>query len=504
MMMSTVRRLAFRVNPFLLELSYFIVLSLIGFFALKVSKPRPISFKLKDLDVFFTAVSSATVSSMSTVEMEVFSNLQLVFMTFLMFLGGECFTSWLGLHFFQSKVSTTERVLEKNKVIVIDHVELGLVTNNEYHNDLNPEDSAKSNVQIEVVEDIKLLGCVRVLARVVLSYIVVIHVVGFTLVAMYIGFVPTAKQVLKQKGLDLTTFAVFTTVSTFSNCGFVPTNENMIVFKRNPGLLLILIPQILLGNTLYPACLRLAIWFLGKTTRRIEFRQILGSPNGLGYGHLFSGRRSGFLAATVFGLIFLQLTVFLALEWRSDAIAGLTGYEKVVGSLFVVVNSRHTGESILDLSLLAPAVLALIVVMMYLPPDTTFFPIMDENNNSKTKGCSPKKFNIIEKILLSPLGNLSIFIILICITEREKMKEDPLNFNVLNIVVEVISAYGNVGFSTGYSCARQIKPEGQCKDKQFGFVGRWSNMGKFILIIVMFFGRLKKYHMKGGKAWKLS
>nr|GLL20270.1 sodium transporter HKT1 [Ipomoea trifida] len=348
------------------------------------------------------------------------------------------------------------------------------------------------------------LRCVRVLASVVLSYILVIHVVGSTLVAMYIGLVPTAKQVLKRKGLELTTFAVFTTVSTFSNCGFVPTNENMIAFKNNAGLLLILIPQILLGNTLYPACLRLSIWVLERATRRPVFKQILGSPNGLGYGHLFSGRRSGFLAATVFGLIFLQLAVFLPLEWRSESIAGLSGYEKVVGSLFVVVNSRHTGESILDLSLLAPAVLALFVVMMYLPPDTTFFPIRDENNNSKIKGCSPKKISIIEKILLSPLGNLAIFIILICITEREKMKEDPLNFNVLNIVVEVISAYGNVGFSTGYSCARQIKAEGQCEDKQFGFVGRWSNMGKCILIIVMFFGRLKKYHMKGGKAWKLS
>nr|GMC65005.1 sodium transporter HKT1 [Ipomoea batatas] len=140
----------------------------------------------------------------------------------------------------------------------------------------------------------------------------------------------------------------------------------------------------------------------------------------------------------------------------------------------------------------------------YLQPETTFLPIRDEDNNSKIEGFSPKKINTIEKILLSPLGNLAIFTILICITEREKMKEDPLNFSVLHIVFEVISAYGNVGFSTGYSCARQIKPDGQCQDKLFGLVGKWSNKGKFILIIVMLFGRLNKYHMRGGKAWKLS
>lgn len=44
----------------------------------------------------------------------------------------------------------------------------------------------------------------------------------------------------------------------------------------------------------------------------------------------------------------------------------------------------------------------------------------------------------MENLVFSQLSYLAIFVSMICITEREKMKEDPLNFNVLNIVVEVV------------------------------------------------------------------
>ncbi|OIW03993.1 hypothetical protein TanjilG_30269 [Lupinus angustifolius] len=303
---------------------------------------------------------------MATVEMEVFSNTQLIVMTILMFIGGEVFTSMIGIHFIRSKFKTEldkiasshSRLSTPNQPIIVDQIELEIVTKSSPDNS-KPEEFHESYLG-STDKNLRYLS-MKYLFFVILSYLVVIHVIGVIGVSLYLVVIPSAKEVLKNKGLKMFTFSVFTIVSTFASCGFVPTNENMVVFSNNSGLLLMLIPQILLGNTLYPSSLKFIIWVLGKFYKKKEF----------------------------------------------------------------------------------------------------------------------------------------------CITERKKLKDDPLNFNVLNIVLEVISAYGNVGFTTGYSCKRQLHAEANCEDKWFGFVGKWSNEGKIILIIVMFFGRLKKFNMDGGKAWLL-
>ncbi|KAK2452131.1 sodium transporter HKT1 [Trifolium repens] len=210
----------------------------------------------------------------------------------------------------------------------------------------------------------------------------------------------------------------------------------MVVFRENSGLLLILIPQVLVGNTLYPACLRFCIWVLGKFYKKKECRYLLKHSE------------------------------------EVEGLKGLNNYQKFIGVLFQSVNSRHAGASVVDISILSQAMLVLFVLMMYLPPYTSFLPLKYDKRNS---------------------------------SKRKKLKEDPLNFNVLNIVFEIISAYGNVGLSAGYSCERQLHhpAEVNCENKWIGFVGKWSDEGKIILILVMLFGRLKKFNMDGGKSWKL-
>ncbi|XP_061362056.1 sodium transporter HKT1-like [Gastrolobium bilobum] len=492
---------SFHFNSFFIQLFYFVILSLFGYLGLKFFKPRT-PVRLNDLDLLYTSVSASTVSSMAALEMEVFSNSQLILLTLLMLFGGEVFTSMLELVF--HKFDFTENQSVKNRVSInnANQIELGLVPirQSENHKRSDSNNNVPNGTVASFNDTNRLLryNSRRYLKYVVLVYLMVVHFLGSSLVSLYLSFIPSARMVLKNKGIKIPTFSFFTVVSTFANCGFIPTNENMIVFKKNSGLLLLILPHIFLGNTLYPPCLMLVIKVLKKVTRREEFSYMLKNSKEIGYDHLLSAFHCWHLVATVLGFNLIQFVTFCSMEWNSKNMEGLDLYQKLVASLFQVTNVRHAGESVFDLSTMSSAILVLFVVMMYLPPYTTLLPITDHENEAKRD-----KKSLTDCLVFSQLSCLVIFIIMICITENKSIRDDPLNFNVLNITVEVISAYGNVGLTTGCSCARQLKPNGKCKDAWVGFSGRWSIKGKFILILAMLFGRLKKFNMKGGKAWHL-
>jgi len=367
------RFILLRTNPLWIQIVYFTFTSLstLGFGFLKALKP--LDQTPKNLDLFFTSVSSTTESSMSTVEMEIFSNTQLIIITILMFIGGEVFTSLVGLFFIRSRLKTDldkiasshASLASRNPFIIVDriHLEDEMVTN-EVHNNSHQSLHNMSHESLSTTnENLRCLS-MKYLGYVVLGYILVLHIIGVIGVSLYLTIIPSTKQILQNKGIKMLTFSVFTIVSTFSICGFVPTNENMVDFRKNSGLLLMLIPQILLGNTLYPPCLRLCIWVLGKFYKKRECRYLLKHSEKVGYKHLFQRKHTIFLVATVFGLIVVQVTLFCAMDWNSEGLKGLNFYQKLIGVLFQCLNSRHAGSSIVDISILSQAILVLFVVMM--------------------------------------------------------------------------------------------------------------------------------------------
>ncbi|CAM0902658.1 unnamed protein product [Alopecurus aequalis] len=484
----------------LVHVAYFLAISWLGYLLLAQLRfrapPGDGRRRPRGIDLFFTAVSAATVSSMSTVEMEVFSQGQLLVLTALMFVGGEVFISLLGLASKWSKLrrqaanvaskwpclqSQGDKGVEFETRLPVADVDIptSAITEDETTG-ISPMDSKRLR-----------RDAVGSLFFFVLAILLAVHVLGAVSIATYIYASPAVKRTLREKALNVWTFAVFTTVSTFSSCGYMPNNENMVVFKRDTGLQLLLVPQALVGNTLFPPLLAACVRAAAAATRRPELVEMARDGRELtGYYHLLPARRCAMLAATVTGLVGVQVALVCGMEW-GGALQGMSPWEKLSNALFLAVNSRHTGESTLDISTLASAILVLFVLMMYLPPYTTWFPF-EESSITKGRHEESQGIRLLKSTVLSQLSYLTIFVIAICITERENIKEDPLNFNLLSIIVEVVS------------CSRQINADQLCTDRWTGFAGRWSDSGKLILILVMLFGRLKKFSMKGGKAWKLS
>lgn len=88
-----------------------------------------------------------------------------------------------------------------------------------------------------------------------------------------------------------------------------------------------------------------------------------GRAAAAGYAHLMPARRCWMLAATVAAFVAVLMALVCGMEW-GGALQGMSPWEKVVNALFLAVNARHTGESTVDLSILAPAILVLFVLMM--------------------------------------------------------------------------------------------------------------------------------------------
>ncbi|KAF8783805.1 hypothetical protein HU200_000243 [Digitaria exilis] len=483
--------------PLFVQVIYFTSISLVGYAVLKVLKPHG----LKDLDLLFTSVSASTVSGMSTIEMEDFSSPQLWMLTILMLIGGEVFTSTLGFNFMRGKFDTKGAANKTDYSFTVDVESI----DSENSGPNNTQQGTKASVPMS---ELRLVDrnhvepkTVKYLGYALMAYVLLINLCSSVAIYIYLRLVPDAQEVLKQKGIGYVIFSIFTGISSVGNTGFTPANENMVIFQKNTILLLLIIPQILFGNTLFAPCLRFMMWSLKKITRKKEYDFILEHPEAVGYKHLMDTRECVYLVVTVVGFIITQTILFCCLEWNSEVLQEMNSYQKIVGALFQSVNARHAGENIVDLSSLSSSILVLYTIMMYLPSYTSFLP-KDEEQHS-TAGMKDKRRNVCENWILSQLSYLAIFVVLICITEREAMTTDPLNFNVFSITFEVISSYGNVGFSLGYSCQRLLNHNLHCKDASYGFAGRWSDKGKVILIIVMIFGRLKGFNMNGGRAWKL-
>ncbi|GJN01818.1 hypothetical protein PR202_ga19118 [Eleusine coracana subsp. coracana] len=201
----------FIISDYLLRVN----ISLFGFLALRNLKPQH-NTAPSNLDLIFTSVSTLTVSSMATVEMEDFSDPQLWVLILLMLLGGEVFTSILGLLFKNDKANTND-ILQKRLPSTCRDIEFSDAVNRSYINnmdDIHSEENISHN-QVHESKGMKQKFC-NILAQVVAGYFVLGIVSSCLVVIICIWIDSDTKYLLKSKNINIWMFSIFTAVSSFT------------------------------------------------------------------------------------------------------------------------------------------------------------------------------------------------------------------------------------------------------------------------------------------------
>ncbi|KAG6554125.1 hypothetical protein Mapa_004041 [Marchantia paleacea] len=341
------------------------------------------------------------------------------------------------------------------------------------------------------------------LSTLVPCYIIVVQLLVFVLNLLYVALRPKAERILRVRDVNSVFFSFFTAVAAFTNSGAPVHDDNLVPFQNEHFLLLLYTTCSLSGNLLYPLFLRLLIQFFHRISsgvRKQALNYLLEHPRKC-YTHLFPARQTWWLALTLLGFTAVQLIFFCALDWDSNALKGLSTFSKIIAGIYQSVSVRNSGGAVVAISELSPTMLVLYVFMMYIAAYPIF--LLRQNSSeyekadiavfheTKLKPDTTDNSLLFQtrKLLAKDSAYLCVIIFTICVIEGNRVVEDPLNFSIFNIVFEVVSAYGGVGMSVGYSCALRLSQSSACEDVPYSFSGQWSPGGKLILSVVMLMGR---------------
>ncbi|GLJ12271.1 hypothetical protein SUGI_0187870 [Cryptomeria japonica] len=328
---------------------------------------------------------------------------------------------------------------------------------------------------------------------IIVCYLIVVQLVGIISVIIYLNTNPDSQKILRERDIDSTLFSVFITVSFFANCGYVQLNDGLVPFQKSPGLLWLLVIQMALGNTMFWPFVRLLTWGLSHlrmfttVTQTRALQYILKNPQKL---LPFGFKQTMWIVMVEWGLNVVQLGCLSALQWSTSVFQGLTWTQKFSAAVFQTFSTRTTGINAINMADLSPAIIFIYALVMYIPSE----PGLKQTSVSSASCVETKdEDNFLSRQAQKTLFQRSVALlattVVICMIENDNVVNDPLNFSILNMIFETISAYGNVGLSVGYSCRLRRNEEGACKDVPYSLSGKWSVTGKLLLLPLMLLGR---------------
>lgn len=402
--------------PQILAVSY-LILTLIGTFLL--SLPIAVNEKLTWLDALFTATSAITVTGLVVVDTGSHFTLfgQIVIMILIQ-LGGLGLMTFavLAVMALGKKVGLHQRVLVQ-----------------------------------EAFNQTSIGGVVR-LVKTILIFTFVIELVAFTLLS-----IRWVSDLGLWKGMY---FSLFHTVSAFNNAGFSLWTESLSNYVGDPLVNIVITFLFITGG--------IGFTVLADLKYKKSF-------------HKLSLHSKLMIVGTVVINIIALLIIF-SLEYSNPATLGnLPLGEKLLGAYFQAVTPRTAGFNTIEIGNMTTGSILLMLLLMFIGAGSastgsgikvTTFIVMILATLTFLKGREEtvvfertiKQHTIIRVLAIIVISIIFIFITLFVLSVTE-------NAPFLNILFEVVSAFGTVGLS-------------------MGLTSDLSSIGKEVIIVLMFIGRI--------------
>lgn len=349
------------------------------------------------------------------------------------------------------------------------------------------------------------LGGVEYRSLKLLSIILVFYYLGIHIIALicYLPFILHKKNynhVVKEDGISPTWWAIFTAQTTFNNVGFTLTPDSMMSFNKNAYILILGSFLIVIGNTGFPIFLRFIIWVLHKLSRPLTmYREslsfLLDHPRRC-FTLLFPSGPTWWLFAVLVALNGIDWILFIVLDFNNSSLQEIPKGYRVLDGLFQAFSTRTAGLAVVSIGSLHSAIQVSYMIMMYISvlplaisirrtnvyEEQSLGVYLDdepEESDDSSSGKGPGSYIAmhLRRQLSFDLWFIFLGLFIICICENSRLQGGDYNFQVFQILFEIVSAYGTVGLSLGYP---NYNPS---------FTGKFTTLSKLVIIAMLIRGR---------------
>lgn len=317
----------------------------------------------------------------------------------------------------------------------------------------------KARLLAQQALNLQNLSDVRTMLTYVFSLSAIIQIIGMILLA--VDFIPRFGW---SQGLY---YSLAHSISAFGNAGFTFFSAPMSQFKSDPYVLIVLMFLISAGSLGFLVWRDLLSWKSRHRRLSLHTRMALATS-----GWLIAGGFFGFMLTEK----------FLA------GMSGLDIFHRVIDNLFLAIVPRTAGLEVIPMSSLSAGGLIIVMTLMFVGGTpgstsggikTTTLGILWLQSMAALRGQEQVNFgdrqisqqNIIKAMMLAVISIAFVLFVSLVLSITETV---PKGYGLEYITFEVISAFSTTGFS-------------------LGLTPHLSPIGKVIIMLVMFIGRVGLY-----------